>query len=780
MKNWFTKKKAFGLAAIVVAAAILIAGTFTWVDFSQHKTNPFTGGGAGGAGHHPDATLNDDFTPPTDWKPGDTVNKDISVTSPSNSTEGVYVRIQLKEYLEAFDVTYSPIKDKGKEVLFATWATGPKTGEYMTYAEAQAAGFQYGRLTVNGVDYAVTNTAELRNGIYGKYMDDPNSAVIGTTPIMQYGGSKLEQHVNAGQVTAECGYEVHKWLQNGLNCDIHDRISASNSKTIHDYITWTLGPDVIMLADWQAAGKPSVAKWILDPATGWAYWGKALYHTTTSNLLDAVTLTNMPGQKFNYDIHVDMQAVSYDDLDKFPGDAVPGDVMEKWTDDGKVPGKVDPTSITLGASNATVVVGETINAPSVTAVPAGANSTVTWSSANPAIASVNPSTGVVTGVAPGTTTITATTPNGKTASYTVTVTPATIAPTGVTLGTPNSTVVVGDKVGAPTVTVTPAGAPQTVTWSSANPSIATVDPATGEVTGVAVGTATITASTANGKTANYIITVTPATINPTGVTLGTPPTTVDIGAKVNGPTVTVTPSGAPQSVTWTSSDPTIATVNPTTGEVTGVKAGTATITASTPNGKTASYPITVVDRVLPLNPDAGGVTPSNPNDPMYDNNMQVQNSFVWFSTQPLGGVPHDTVFSFYMVGQAPKYAATQMASDNGEPVSYGYIPLSLFVNASAYGSNLSGITVASVKDAQGNAMPSGTIVTGQGLDLSDRGGDSTPAGKACLIFKYLPSYAEALAGEGAPVKELYVVLTDGTKTSAPFRVYVPATGLVNP
>ncbi|PHL21545.1 Ig-like domain-containing protein [Enterococcus faecium] len=48
-----------------------------------------------------------------------------------------------------------------------------------------------------------------------------------------------------------------------------------------------------------------------------------------------------------------------------------------------------------------------------------------------------------------------------------------------------------------------------------------------------------------------------------------------------------------KSVKFTSSDETIATVTPVQGKVTAVKAGTATITATTSNDKTATCEVTV-------------------------------------------------------------------------------------------------------------------------------------------------------------------------------------------
>lgn len=65
-----------------------------------------------------------------------------------------------------------------------------------------------------------------------------------------------------------------------------------------------------------------------------------------------------------------------------------------------------------------------------------------------------------------------------------------------------------------------------------------------------------------------------------------------------GATETLSATVAPETATdksiqFTSSNETIATVTPVQGKVTGVKDGTATITATTANGKTAVCEVTV-------------------------------------------------------------------------------------------------------------------------------------------------------------------------------------------
>lgn len=213
---------------------------------------------------------------------------------------------------------------------------------------------------------------------------------------------------------------------------------------------------------------------------------------------------------------------------------------------------------------------------------------VTWSSSSTTQAVVSP-TGVVTGVAPGTVIITATS-EGKSGTTSVTVTQlpvgsVTVAPTSASISaskTATFTATVKDSLGNVVTN-------RLVAWSSSNPAIATVN--AGVVTGVAGGTATITA-TAEGKTGT-------ATINVTALPVATvvvSPTTKAMFVTQTFPlSVTVTDSGGnvvtDRVVTWGSSNTAVATVS-TVGVVTAVATGTATITA-TSEGKSGSSTITV-------------------------------------------------------------------------------------------------------------------------------------------------------------------------------------------
>ena len=133
-------------------------------------------------------------------------------------------------------------------------------------------------------------------------------------------------------------------------------------------------------------------------------------------------------------------------------------------------------------------------------------------------------------------------------------------------------------------TIAPANASnKDVTWSSSDPNIASVDD-NGRVTGVSVGEAIITVKTNDqAKTASANVTVTAKTIHPEGVTLDKSSLALAVGDTTTLK-ATITPSNTSnKSITWTSSNPDVATVDGN-GTVTGKKAGNTTITVKTVDG----------------------------------------------------------------------------------------------------------------------------------------------------------------------------------------------------
>ena len=190
----------------------------------------------------------------------------------------------------------------------------------------------------------------------------------------------------------------------------------------------------------------------------------------------------------------------------------------------------------------------------------------TWSSSNNGTATVG-STGIVTGVNPagGTVTITYTLPTGCYQTSVVTVNPNPPALTGPTAVCVGSTITLVDgTVGG--------------TWSLSNTSVASVD-GSGDVTGIVSGTSTLTYTLGTG-----CITTTVITVNPISAVLGN-------GVVCVGSTTSL--SDASGGGTWSSSNTAIATIGLSSGIVTGISNGTATIVYTTGSGCTANTVVTV-------------------------------------------------------------------------------------------------------------------------------------------------------------------------------------------
>lgn len=184
-------------------------------------------------------------------------------------------------------------------------------------------------------------------------------------------------------------------------------------------------------------------------------------------------------------------------------------------------------------------------------------------------------------------------------SVEITYSTANLETTTLTLTAPGSPISIGN-----TFTSTPtlkAGeqtlSDKTITWSSDNDKVATVDAATGTVTGVAAGKANITAKFAGDdtyktSTASYEIIVKGAP------SLYFPETSymVEMGDVFTAPKLEGLPEGV--TATYSSSNTDVATVDAATGEIKIVGVGTTTITVTSPEtgiyeGATASYELNV-------------------------------------------------------------------------------------------------------------------------------------------------------------------------------------------
>lgn len=225
-------------------------------------------------------------------------------------------------------------------------------------------------------------------------------------------------------------------------------------------------------------------------------------------------------------------------------------------------------SVTLSPKTLTLMVGETGNLTAEVLPAEASDPTVTWSSSKTGVATV--SDGTVTAKAVGETTITAKA-GGKSDTCTVTVVEKKVPATSIELDKTSLTMKAGDSEKV-TATLKPDDTTDKVEWTSSDTSKATVDQ-DGNITAVAVGTATITAKANDTVSATCAVTIEKGdqTITAENKTLTYGDTGVKIGATTNGDaTLTYTPDNS--GVITVAED----------GTITAVKAGEAKVKINAP------------------------------------------------------------------------------------------------------------------------------------------------------------------------------------------------------
>jgi uncharacterized protein YjdB len=254
------------------------------------------------------------------------------------------------------------------------------------------------------------------------------------------------------------------------------------------------------------------------------------------------------------------------------------------TGSGIVTGTGSGTStitFTLSSTGCTATKGITVNPlgpiSGLTSLCLGLTTTLTdaagsgtWTSSNTAVATIGTSSGFVNTLSAGSSLINYTTPAGCIATATLSVVSSPGGITGSTNACLGQTTALSDGGGG--------------TWTSSNTSVATVTFSGGVVTGVALSTATITYSLGTGCTTTTTVTVNSL---PPGIT-GT--ASVCAGGSITALT------DATGGGNWSSSN-TNETVGSSSGLVTGVTAGTATISYTLTTGCSAIKAITI--NVLP-------------------------------------------------------------------------------------------------------------------------------------------------------------------------------------
>ena len=224
------------------------------------------------------------------------------------------------------------------------------------------------------------------------------------------------------------------------------------------------------------------------------------------------------------------------------------------------------TNITVASSPASIT-GSSTSCAGATNVLSDATPGGSWTSSNTSVANIGSLTGVVTGITSGTSVISYNLPSGCLSTTVITVNPAPSAISGTASVCEGSTTTLSDAGGG--------------TWLSGSTSVATIGAGTGVVSGVLGGTSTITYTLATGCSTTTVVTVNPT---PSGIT----------GSSTVCASSTTTLSDGFSGGTWTSSNTSVATIDPSSGVVTGVVSGTTSITYTLSTGCYTSRAITVI------------------------------------------------------------------------------------------------------------------------------------------------------------------------------------------
>jgi len=219
--------------------------------------------------------------------------------------------------------------------------------------------------------------------------------------------------------------------------------------------------------------------------------------------------------------------------------------------------------ITVNATKNVMSVGETMQLTAIISPQEVTNNTLTWSSSNPTIATVN-TAGIVTAVSAGSVNIIASANDGSNVTGSFQLVISSVPITSITIGGSTAQMQMGQTIQL-SATILPTNATnKSIYWSSLSPNVASVDQ-TGKVTALSTGTTTIKAMSQDGSGVYAFFDITVIsyiTIENVVIPLKLYKTTVQSNQFMID--YEVYPQTAPnKNVTWTSTNPQVASVDAT-------------------------------------------------------------------------------------------------------------------------------------------------------------------------------------------------------------------------
>lgn len=249
------------------------------------------------------------------------------------------------------------------------------------------------------------------------------------------------------------------------------------------------------------------------------------------------------------------------------------------------------TSVKLNYDTYNIGIDKTVVLTATVTTETATNQKVTWKSSNPKVATVSQK-GKVTGIKAGYATITAIAQDGSDAEASCEIRVVTPV-TSITLNRSTMSLFVGDSKSLK-ATVKPSNSTYKKTkWVSSDDKVAIVDE-DGTVIAIKAGTAMISSEALDnsGKKAICYVTVHDR-VSSTGVTLQDKKVTM-IAGETKIVQLVLIPAASTDTVTWSTDNVAVASVDKKTGKITAKSTGTAYVSVMTESGKTATVEITVI------------------------------------------------------------------------------------------------------------------------------------------------------------------------------------------
>ena len=584
-----------GATAIVTALAILMSGALAWYAGTT-AINAFRGTRAEDPPTNPMANLHDDFDDPS---AGGKIDKKVYVENTGDTD--VYVRVMLTETLKIGDGT--PV----------TTVHMPK-GDDVAGCDDLHGDFDW---TMGNTDKDAQRYASIKGGTTWDTLSDNEKAAL------------VADGLGSATITGDVKVDL---------------TSKTKDKT-------TSTTDVITMAAYSAKSdtqKRAYIGWVYD-VDGYAYWSQPLAKdTATGLLLSAVTVPEEGTMDYEYDIQVDMEFVDITDIGAWLEVGSDGkriitvnsdnQMTSSSNDEGaiiKEGPKGGGTETTIEASEAAkklledivaidggfsfekdeiiLNIGDEITAPVAKDNEGNEVTIESWENEDDTIATVDPDTGDVVANEVGETVVTGNI-DDESADYKIIVTDKLQVGEEDSENDGKVSVKVDETKTIPTITNAKGEtvAPSTLTWTGLNEAVATFDKATGEVTGVTVGTTTMVGTDGKGNKATVAITVTAKDKEERDFSFGIENLILNIGEEANAPVATIVGGTATVPIaSWANEKENVAEVNQTTGYVVAKAVGTTTVTGTDADDNSADYNIEVIDELL-----VG--EPTDENDPDYD------------------------------------------------------------------------------------------------------------------------------------------------------------------